>query len=227
MLLLAVRVPIAVVLCSLVAVAGAWARGPDVAPPSCSEVGSAAVSAEYLPGHVLVSVSAPAAIVPAIAKYGFPVPATEKRLHYKPSYTRWCGHATALVRVHDISYRIRGGLCEQTVASRTPTAPVERTYGFAAGLETSRPAVGAKSLEFAVHYPPPLHRGTFRHPRPLYPGTFGLSEVDASIQLDGETRVQPRTVTAGTVTIGRSMRDGTFALILHDGTRATGSWACN
>jgi hypothetical protein len=227
MLLLAVRVLIGVVLCSFVVVAGAWARESTMGPPSCSEAGTATVSAEYLPGHVLVSVSAPAAIVPAIAKYGFPVPAAESRLHYEPTYTRWCGHATASVRVHGVSYRIRGGLCEQTEAQQTRSAPVERTYGFAVGLETSRPAVGAKSLEFAVHYPPPLHRGTFRHPRPLYPGTFGLSEVDASIQLDGETRVQPRTVTAGTVTIGRSMRDGTFALILHDGTRATGSWACN
>jgi hypothetical protein len=227
MLLLRVRVPIAVVVCALVVVAGTWARGSAVAPPTCSEVGSAAVSAEYLPGHVLVSVSAPAATVPAIAKYGFPVLATEKGVHYKPTYTRWCGHATALVRVHGASYRIRGGLCEQTGASRTRTAPVERTYGFAAGLEASRPAAGATSVEFAVHYPPPLHPGTFRHPRPLYPGTFGPSEFDASIQLDGETLAQPRTITAGTVTIGRSMRNGTFALILHDGTRATGSWACN
>lgn len=48
-----------------------------------------------------------------------------------------------------------------------------------------------------------------------------------SEQIEGADAAQarPENVTAGTVTIGQSMRDRTFAL-LRDATRITGSWTC-
>jgi hypothetical protein len=46
--------------------------------------------------------------------------------------------------------------------------------------------------------------------------------VYANIQLGG-TALE---IAGGTITIGRSMRDGAFALRLQDATRVTGSWTC-
>ena len=34
-------------------------------------------------------------------------------------------------------------------------------------------------------------------------------------------------IAGGTITIGRSMRDGTFAFRLQDAKRVTGNWTCD
>ena len=51
---------------------------------------------------------------------------------------------------------------------------------------------------------------------------FARRFVYANVQLGGP-ELQ---IAGGTITIGRSMRDGTFALRLRDATRVTGSWTC-
>jgi hypothetical protein len=48
------------------------------------------------------------------------------------------------------------------------------------------------------------------------------SLVYANIQLGGPSLE----IAGGKITIGRSMRDGTFALRLQDATSVTGSWTC-
>ena len=111
-----------------------------VAPPKCSDAGSAAVSTGYLAPHQVLSVSVPAVTTPN------PPP---------PTWTRYCGHAVALVR----------------------------------------------------------HAGTFR-------------PYDVSIQLGGRAFDMPEEISGGTVTVGRSLREGTFSFRLRDATRVTGSWSC-
>ena len=66
-----------------------------------------------------------------------------------------------------------------------------------------------------------------RDSRAAQPGTFRLAEtatsfVYATVQL-GRPALE---IAGGTITIGRSMRGGTFALRLQDATRVTGSWTC-
>jgi hypothetical protein len=80
------------------------------------------------------------------------------------------------------------------------------------GLQGSTPAAPAKWFSLAVS-DPRHHAGTFR--------PFGVS-----IQLEGQTFGMPEQISTGTVTIGRSLREGTFALRLRDATRVTGSWTC-
>ena len=73
----------------------------------------------------------------------------------------------------------------------------------------------------------PWDRFRREHPQAADPGTFRLAEtatslVYANIQLGGPALE----AAGGKITIGRSMRDGTFALLLRDATRVTGSWTC-
>jgi hypothetical protein len=158
-----------------------------VAPPKCSDAGSAAVSTAWLPGHQVVSVSVP-------------VPTTANAP--PPTWTRWCGPAVVLVRLHGASFRISGGRCW----------PGSVLFGVFAGLKGSTPAAPAKWFNLEVSDP--------RH----HAGIFRLFE--ASIQLRGDSFAMPEQISSGTVTIGGSMRDGTFALRLRDATRVTGSWTC-
>jgi hypothetical protein len=58
-------------------------------------------------------------------------------------------------------------------------------------------------------------------------GTVRLEETAANfsyatIQLGGPALE----IAGGKITIGRSMRDGTYALRLQDATRVTGTWTC-
>ena len=48
----------------------------------------------------------------------------------------------------------------------------------------------------------------------------------ATIQLLGHAFALPGEIATGTITIGKSMRNGTFALRLRDATRLTGSFTC-
>jgi hypothetical protein len=120
-------------------------------------------------------------------------------------YTRFCGPATARVHHNGTPFLIRGGRC----FSRDPG------YMVVAGL-MAKSSARAKWLGLYLH-----------DPRADHPGTLRLAEtatgtVYARIQLGGP-ELQ---VTGGTITIGRSMRDGTFALHLRNATRVTGSWTC-
>ena len=129
-----------------------------------------------------------------------PVPTT--RNPPPPTWTRYCGQAVALVRLDGATFRIQGGRC-------SPGAVID---GLAVGLQGATPAAPARSFRLGVRNPR-HHAGTFR---PHY----------VSIQLDGRAFAMPEQISTGTVTIGRSLRDGTFALRLRDATRVTGSWAC-
>ena len=125
-------------------------------------------------------------------------------------YTRWCGPARARVHVNVVresaSLLIRGGRCVGH-----PTS-----YFVRVGLIANPPAGPGKWVGLFI-----------RHPQAAHPGTFRLAEtatrlVYAKIQLGG-----PELEAAGgKITIGRSMRDGTFALRLRDAVRVTGSWTC-
>lgn len=122
-----------------------------------------------------------------------------------PLYTRWCGPATVLVHLHGASFRLHGGQCEEGGG-----------FLVRVGLIANAPA------------PPAEWVGLFLHdPRAAHPGTLKLAEtatgtVYARIQL----RAPELLIAGGTITIGKSMRAGTFAFRLRDGTRVTGSWTC-
>ena len=80
------------------------------------------------------------------------------------------------------------------------------------GLHGDTPAVPAKSFSLRVSNSR-HHAGTFRR-------------FDVSIQLGGLAYDMPEEISKGTVTVGRSLRDGTFSFRLRDATRVTGSWSC-
>jgi hypothetical protein len=126
-------------------------------------------------------------------------------------YTRWCGPAKARVHVDGVresgSLLIRGGRCVGH-----PTS-----YFVRVGLIANPPAGPGKWVGLFI-----------RHPQAAHPGTFRLAEtatslVYAQIQLGGPEQLE---AAGGKITIGRSMRDGTFALRFRDGVRVTGSWTC-
>ncbi len=85
-------------------------------------------------------------------------------------------------------------------------------FGAQIGLVGATPAAPAKSFLFAVS--DPRHRS----------GVFRVST--ATIQLLGHAFALPGEIATGTITIGKSMRNGTFALRLRDATRLTGSFTC-
>ena len=120
-----------------------------------------------------------------------------------PTWTRYCGRAVALVRLHGATFRIKGGGC-------TTGAVID---GVVLGLHGDTPAAPAKSFGLGVTNPR-HHAGTLRRP------------YDVSIQLGGLGYDMPEEISRGTVTIGRSLRDGRFAFRLRDATRVTGSWTC-
>jgi hypothetical protein len=186
------RILTALMLCSLVIFAGGWTRGTAVAPPKCSSAGSAGVETGWLPGHQVVSVSAPA----------------QKTRSWRVTYTRWCGPASAVVRQYAVSYQIRGGRCSLNGM---------RNYVVQVGLIAYPPAAPAEYVGLFIGYSGARHSGEFR-----VRGTE-TGMVNARIQLPHNRRLD---VLGGTITIDRSMRDGTFALRLHDRTRVTGSWTC-
>jgi hypothetical protein len=80
------------------------------------------------------------------------------------------------------------------------------------GLRGATPATPAKS--FVLDASDPRHRA----------GVFRVS--NATIQLPGHALALPREIATGAITIGESMRSGTFALRLRDATRVTGSFTC-
>ena len=121
-------------------------------------------------------------------------------------YTRWCGPARARVYLAGTSFLIRGGRCVSDPSS----------FFVRVGLVANPPARPAKWVGLFI-----------RHPQAAHPGTFRLAEtatslVYANIQL-GRPALE---IAAGTITVGRTMRDGTFALRLRDATRVTGGWTC-
>ena len=122
-------------------------------------------------------------------------------------YTRWCGPASARVHLNGTSFLIRGGRCVSD----------PRSFFVRVGLSASPPARPAKWVGLFIRDRRAAHAG----------GTFRLVDTAASfsfakIQLGGP-ELQ---IADGTITIGRSMRDGTFAFRLQDATRVTGSWTC-
>jgi hypothetical protein len=119
-----------------------------------------------------------------------------------PTWTRNCGPAVVHVLLNGASYRISGGRCGIGAV----------LFDAHVGLQGATPAAPAKL--FVLDASDPRHRA----------GTFKLS--NASIQLLGRAFAMPGAISTGTVTIGRSLRAGTFALRLDDATRVTGSFAC-
>jgi hypothetical protein len=119
-----------------------------------------------------------------------------------PTWTRNCGPAVVHVLVHGASYRISGGRCQIGVV----------VFDAHVGLQGATP--DAPAWSFVLDAADPRHR----------PGTFEVS--NASIQLLGQAFAMPGAISTGTVTIGRSLRAGTFTLRLDDATRLTGSFAC-
>jgi hypothetical protein len=69
------------------------------------------------------------------------------------------------------------------------------------------------------------------HPRATHNGTFKLGVTDTKssatwVGAEGQLGGKQLAISGGTITIGQSGRDGTFALRLRDATRVTGSWIC-
>lgn len=121
-------------------------------------------------------------------------------------YTRWCGPATVRVHHDGATYRLRSGRC-----IGKPTS-----YFVRVGLIANPPARPANWVGLFI-----------RDARASAAGTFRLTDtatsfVYATIQLGGPALE----IAGGTITIGRSMRDGTFALRLQNAKRVTGSWTC-
>jgi hypothetical protein len=118
-------------------------------------------------------------------------------------YTRYCGPATVDVRLRDASTRIQGGRCVPRPG-----------YSVQVGLAANPPAHPKEWV------------GLFLGPQATHPGTFEVgtkaSTARATIQLHGPDLP----ITSGTISIGRSMRAGAFALRLRDGTPVSGSWTC-
>ncbi len=118
-------------------------------------------------------------------------------------YQRFCGPAQALVHLRGVTFRLRGGYCERALAIPA--------FYVAIGMN----GVGSSEyIGLSVHHPAD------------HPGTSKLGEaplVLASFLLRGTLDIR---ASEGTITIGRSMQDGTFALRLDDGTPVTGSWTC-
>jgi hypothetical protein len=188
------RILLPLVLCSLVVVSLGWARGA-VTPPRCSDAGSRGVETGWLPGHQLASVSAP-------------TPSTRTA---RPTYTRMCGPASALVRFHRTSFWIPGGRCGLNG---------ERDYVLQVGLTAAPPAAPAKSLDLVVGGTRAATQGgSFRIGAHAKTGPM----VTATIQLPHHRSLD---VSGGTITIEPSRRRGTFAFRLRDAIRVTGSWTC-
>jgi hypothetical protein len=191
------RALLSLVLCSLVVVAPGWTRGAAVAPPRCSDAGSRGVETGWLlPGHQVVSVAAPA-------------PATRNA---QPTYTRMCGPASAVVRLHGMSFWIPGGRCALNG---------ERDYVLQVGMTAAPPAAPGKSLDLFVGDPRAATQGgAFRIGGD---GGTATSRVTAEIQLPHYGSLD---ASGGTITIEPSRRLGTFAFRLRDATRVTGRWTC-
>jgi hypothetical protein len=126
-----------------------------------------------------------------------------------PLYTRSCGPGQAVLHHHEETLRIRGGHC-----ARLPGGH----FVIRIGLRAAAPAAPAEQLGLFIH-----------HPRADRPGTFRLAETENGlVWAQAQVRnVYDLAISGGTITIGRSMRSGTFAFRLADTTRATGNWTCD
>ena len=135
-----------------------------------------------------------------------PVPMTRDA---QPTYTRMCGPAKALARFHGTLFRIRGGRCGNP----------SRGFELSVGLTAAAPAASGKSLRLLLSdQRATTHAGTFKF----------AEEPNGSGYVTLQLPKQPGLgVSSGTITIGKSRRDGTFVLRLHDGARVTGSWTCD
>jgi hypothetical protein len=122
-------------------------------------------------------------------------------------YTRWCGPARVRLHLNGASFLVRGGRCVSD----------PRSYFVRVGLRAAPPARPAKWVGlFIRNRRAAAHGGTVR----LEDTTANFSY--ATIQLGGPELL----IAGGTITIGRSLRTGTFAIRLRDATRVTGSWTC-
>jgi hypothetical protein len=169
--------------------------GLALAPPMCSSAESKGVSHGYLPGHQLYQVY---------------VPALLSRAQPDPVYTRWCGPASILARLHGASFRIRGGRCIPGATGG---------YRVQAGLRAETAARG-EWIGLYVFDPRATHNGTFK---------LGVTDTKSSatwVGAQGQLGGKQLAISGGTITIGQSGRVGTFALRLRDATRVTGSWIC-
>ena len=130
-----------------------------------------------------------------------PSPATSTTL-----YTRWCGPARVRVHADGASFLIRSGRCVGH-----PTS-----YFVRVGLIANPPARPAKWVGLFIRDKRAARAGTFRL------ADTATSFVYAKVQLGGP-ELQ---IAGGTITIGRSMREGSFALRIQDAKRVTGTWTC-
>jgi len=117
-------------------------------------------------------------------------------------YTRYCGPATVRVHLNRTSTRIHGGRCVQ-----------HDGYSVRVGLAANPPARPAEWV------------GLFL-PRNARPGTLGFDTARDAVRATIQLRGPDLPIAGGTITIRTSMRAGTFALRLRDGTPVTGSWTC-
>lgn len=130
-----------------------------------------------------------------------PSPATSTTL-----YTRWCGPARVRVHADGASFLIRSGRCVGH-----PTS-----YFVRVGLIANPPARPAKWVGLFIRDKRAARAGTFRL------ADTATSFVYAKVQLGGP-ELQ---IAGGSITIGRSMREGSFALRIQDAKRVTGTWTC-
>ena len=122
-------------------------------------------------------------------------------------YTRYCGPARARLHTNGKSFLIRGGRCVSDPGS----------YFVRVGVSANPPARPTKWVGlFIRNRRAAAHGGTVR----LEDTAANFSY--ATIQLGGPQLL----IASGTITIGRSMSEGTFAFRLQDATRVTGSWTC-
>jgi hypothetical protein len=124
-----------------------------------------------------------------------------------PADIRFCGPAHVLVHLHGASFQIRGGHC-----LRMPGEFLVRI-----GILKNEPGA---SIDFV---------GLFVHQRGAgHAGTFSLAETaTALVYAKIDHRRHELAITAGTITVGRSARAGTFRFRLRDATRVSGSWSCD
>jgi hypothetical protein len=124
-----------------------------------------------------------------------------------PLYVRFCGPAEAVAHLDGGSFQLRGGQCTR-----------DNGGGFLIriGMIANAPALPFGFVGLFLHRSDVTHTGTFRL------AETAKGTVYATIQLPH--RNLP--VAGGTITIGKAMTAGTFALRLHNATRVTGTWAC-
>jgi hypothetical protein len=125
-----------------------------------------------------------------------------------PTYIRYCGPASAVVRVDTRHFAISGGHCFQVATS----SGRKGLQGIAVGLLSNPPR--APGLGVSFWWSTPLARA----------GSVTID--DSEIEL-GRMRI----AASGTVRVGKNLSGGTFRLYGRDafgptGPRVTGTWTC-